>query len=161
MKHKSLLLLIFVLLLIIVVLLAVLFCGEPEQEAVHTSGLEYEASGNSEELSIKETLPNIIIPGWTGIRLHAGSTTASVSLHNPDANKDYYDLTFSLRLVELGTEIFTTGLVAPGEKCTSVTLLQELEPGEYPAKLFVQPYLRDEIHTPLNNAELEILLIVE
>ena len=57
--------------------------------------------------------------------------------------------------------IFTTGKIAPGYKCSKVTLEKELEPGEYEAIMMVQPYLQDEKQTPTNNAELEILIIVE
>lgn len=162
MKHKPFLLIILILLIVIAVLLVCLLRDDPAPAPTPTPqpGLVYEPAGSSGQLKADISLPNIIIPGWTGIRLPAGKTEASVSLNNPEANKDYYDLTFTLRLKD-GTEIFTTNLVAPGETCTSVTLLQELEPGEYPAHLFVQPYLRDDSHSPLNNADLEILLIVE
>ena len=160
MKHKPFLLIILILLIVIAVLLVCLIRDDPAPTSAPQPGLVYEPTGNSEQFKADTSLPNIIIPGWTGIRLPAVKTNAPVSLNNPKANDGYYDLTFTLRL-EDGTEIFTTNLVAPGETCTSVTLLQELESGEYPAHLFIQPYLRNDSHSPLNNADLEILLIVE
>ena len=57
--------------------------------------------------------------------------------------------------------IFTTGLIPPGLYCNKVTLTREMEAGVYPAILHVQPYRMDEELSPTNNADLELLLVVE
>ena len=108
------------------------------------------------------------IPGWGSITLPAGVTEAATTLKNPEANEGWYYLTFEMRLPtvdeETGEEsyevIFTTGLIPPGQYCNQVTLTRALEPGEYPVILHVQPYRMSD-KTPTNNADTEMLLIVE
>lgn len=152
---------IIILLLIIIVLLLITRCT-PEQEADNGKGVVFEPNTDTAvQGSVGTNLPEIAIPGWGAIRLPAGALEADVALHNPDVNKGFYDLSFTLKLADSGEEIFTTGPIAPGYKCTRVTLTRELEPGEYDAVFFVQPYLQDEDQTPTNNAEMKILLIVE
>ena len=112
--------------------------------------------------------PGIAIPGWGSITLPAGVTEASTALQNPEANEDWYYLTFEMRLPttdeatgEEGYEVlFTTGLIPPGQYCNKVTLNRPLEPGEYKAVVHVQPYTIENM-TPTNNADMETVLIVE
>ena len=114
------------------------------------------------------TEPGVSIPGWGSITLPAGVTEAATTLKNPDANADWYYLTFEMRLPtvdeETGEEsyevLFTTGLIPPGQYCNQVTLTRALEPGEYNVILHVQPYRMSD-KTPTNNADTETLLIVE
>ena len=112
--------------------------------------------------------PGIAIPGWGSITRPAGVTEASTALQNPEANEDWYYLTFEMRLPttdeatgEEGYEVlFTTGLIPPGQYCNKVTLNRPLEPGEYKAVVHVQPYTIENM-TPTNNADMETVLIVE
>ena len=114
------------------------------------------------------TEPGVAIPGWGSITLPAGVTEAATTLKNPDANADWYYLTFEMRLPtvdeETGEEsyevLFTTGLIPPGQYCNQVTLTRALEPGEYNVILHVQPYRMSD-KTPTNNADTETVLIVE
>ena len=114
------------------------------------------------------TEPGVAIPGWGSITLPAGVTEAATTLKNPDANADWYYLTFEMRLPtvdeETGEEsyevLFTTGLIPPGQYCNQVTLTRALEPGEYHVILHVQPYRMSD-KMPTNNADTETLLIVE
>lgn len=160
MKKRFSRVIIAILLTNIVLLLALLF--KSCQKDSNGKGVTFEPhTENSEQVYAGTTLPDISIPGWTAIKLPAESAEADISLHNPLANEGYYALSFTLKLADTGETIFTTGSIEPGYKCTHVMLKRELEPGEYDAILFVQPYLLDELKTPTNNAELEILLIVE
>ncbi len=114
------------------------------------------------------TEPGVAIPGWGSITLPAGVTEAATTLKNPDANADWYYLTFEMRLPtvdeETGEEsyevLFTTGLIPPGQYCNQVTLTRPLEAGEYNVILHVQPYRMSD-KTPTNNADTETVLIVE
>ena len=114
------------------------------------------------------TEPGVAIPGWGTITLPAGVTEAATTLKNPEANADWYYLTFEMRLPtvdeETGEEsyevLFTTGLIPPGQYCNQVTLTRPLEAGEYNVILHVQPYRMSD-KTPTNNADTETLLIVE
>lgn len=152
---------IIILLLIVIVLLLITRCTPGQEEDVG-KGVVFEPNATTPAQGFVGTnLPEIAIPGWGAIKLPAGALEADVALHNPDANAGFYDLSFTLKIADSGEEIFTTGPIAPGYKCTYVTLTRKLEPGEYDAVLFVQPYLQDEDKTPTNNAELKLLLIVE
>ena len=160
MKKKSLSVFIIILLIAIIILLVALLI--PQNEDDTGKGVVFEPNNSSQTQGYVGTnLPGIAIPGWGAIKLPSGVKEADVSLHNPESNQGYYDLSFTLKLADSGEEIFSTGPIEPGYKCTHVTLTRELEPGEYEAIMFVQPYLQDEDQTPTNNAELEILLIVE
>ena len=106
------------------------------------------------------TAPGIAIPGWAGLSLPAGVTEADVSFFNPEANADWYYLTFELRLKETDEVLFTTGLIPPGMYCNKVTLSRPLEAGTYECTMFVQPYFIREVPTPTNNAVFDIQLSV-
>lgn len=133
----------------------------PDQEEDPGKGVVFEPNSTQVQGYVGTNLPGIAIPGWSAINLPSGVTEADVSLHNPEANQGYYDLSFTLKLADSSEVLFSTGPIEPGYKCTHVTLTRVLEPGKYEAVMFVQPYLQDEDQTPTNNAELEILLIVE
>lgn len=160
MKKKNAPLVIIAVLLAIIAVLLVKQIRSQEEEPVG-QGVVIEASGDATKGHIGTTLPEISIPGRTVLELPADVSEADVSLHNPEDNADYYDLSFSLIIKETGETVFTTGLIPPGYQCSRVTLSRNLEDGEYDAILLVQPYLKDEAHTPVNNAELSILLIVK
>lgn len=106
------------------------------------------------------TVPGIAIPGWAGLSIPAGVTEATLPLHNPEANKDWYYLTFELRLKETNEVIFATGLIPPGLYCNKVELSRPLEAGTYTCVMRVQPYFIRENPTPTNNAEFDITVSV-
>ena len=160
MKRKNTLLAVIAVLLIITAVLLVKQMNSREEKPVG-QGVVIEASGDIARGYVGTTLPEISIPGRTVLELPVGVTEAEVSLHNPEDNTDYYDLSFTLIIKETEETVFTTGLIPPGYQCSRVTLTEALEKGEYNAILRVQPYLKDEAHTPVNNAELNILLIVK
>ena len=143
----------------------------PTVTAVPTATAELEIDPNAGALitpTPAPTEPGVAIPGWGSITLPAGVTEASTTLKNPEANADWYYLTFEMRLPtvdeETGAEsyevLFTTGLIPPGQYCNKVTLTRALEPGEYNVILHVQPY-RISDKTPTNNADMETVLVVE
>ena len=143
----------------------------PAATATPAPTAELEIDPNAGELltpTPAPTEPGVAIPGWGSITLPAGVTEAATSLKNPDANADWYYLTFEMRLPivdeETGEEsyevLFTTGLIPPGQYCNQVTLTRALEAGEYNVILHVQPYRMSD-KTPTNNADTETLLIVE
>ena len=143
----------------------------PTVTAAPTATAELEIDPNAGALitpTPAPTEPGVAIPGWGSITLPAGVTEASTTLKNPEANADWYYLTFEMRLPtvdeETGVEsyevLFTTGLIPPGQYCNKVTLTRALEPGEYNVILHVQPY-RISDKTPTNNADMETVLVVE
>ena len=143
----------------------------PTVTAAPTATAELEIDPNAGALitpTPAPTEPGVAIPGWGSITLPAGVTEASTTRKTPEANADWYYLTFEMRLPtvdeETGAEsyevLFTTGLIPPGQYCNKVTLTRALEPGEYNVILHVQPY-RISDKTPTTNADMETVLVVE
>lgn len=155
-QNKRLLLLIVLLLLIIAALVFLLL--KPEDPTPGGQGISFQPTQTAQAGT---SLPEITIPGRTILLLPAGKTEADVSFYNPEKNKDYYNLSFCVKLKQTGEVLFETGQIEPGYQCTKVTLSRALEAGEYDIIILVQPYLRDEANTPTNNAELAARLIVE
>ena len=174
-KQKQTQWLIVLLAVVVLAVVAVLIWQSTKSEvapaASPTPTVELEIDPNAGELitpTPAPTEPGVAIPGWGSITLPAGVTEAATTLKNPDANADWYYLTFEMRLPtvdeETGEEsyevLFTTGLIPPGQYCNQVTLTRALEAGEYNVILHVQPYRMSD-KTPTNNADTEMVLIVE
>ncbi len=174
-QKKRMQLLIALVAVVVLAVVAVLIWQSTKSEvapaASPTPTVELEIDPNAGELitpTPAPTEPGVAIPGWGSITLPAGVTEAATTLKNPDANADWYYLTFEMRLPtvdeETGEEsyevLFTTGLIPPGQYCNQVTLTRPLEAGEYNVILHVQPYRMSD-KTPTNNADTETLLIVE
>ena len=174
-KQKQTQWLIVLLAVVVLAVAAVLIWQSTKSEvapaASPTPTVELEIDPNAGELitpTPAPTEPGVAIPGWGSITLPAGVTEAATTLKNPDANADWYYLTFEMRLPtvdeETGEEsyevLFTTGLIPPGQYCNQVTLTRALEAGEYNVILHVQPYRMSD-KTPTNNADTETVLIVE
>ncbi len=174
-KRKQMQLLIALVAVVVLAVVAVLIWQSTKSEvapaASPTPTVELEIDPNAGELitpTPAPTEPGVAIPGWGSITLPAGVTEAATTLKNPDANADWYYLTFEMRLPtvdeETGEEsyevLFTTGLIPPGQYCNQVTLTRALEAGEYNVILHVQPYRMSD-KTPTNNADTEMVLIVE
>lgn len=174
-QKKRMQLLIALVAVVVLAVVAVLIWQNTKSEvapaASPTPTVELEIDPNAGELitpTPAPTEPGVAIPGWGSITLPAGVTEAATTLKNPDANADWYYLTFEMRLPtvdeETGEEsyevLFTTGLIPPGQYCNQVTLTRPLEAGEYNVILHVQPYRMSD-KTPTNNADTETLLIVE
>ncbi len=108
----------------------------------------------------KEDTPNITLPGWGTIYISADTTniTEGIDFYNPEANKNYYYLTFELKI---GNEsLYKSGLVPPGKHIQKITLSRPLKAGEYEASVFMQPYKYDKT-TPTNNGVVKVKLIVK
>ncbi len=183
--NRWLIVILVVLVLVLAALLAMVWLGyskeaspfpaaqtataQPETTATPTPELQVDP--NAGELitpTPAPTEPGVAIPGWGSITLPAGVTEAATALKNPDANADWYYLTFEMRLPavdeETGEEtyevLFTTGLIPPGQYCNQVTLNRALEPGEYDVILHVQPYRMSD-KSPTNNADMKTVLVVQ
>lgn len=74
--------------------------------------------------------------------------------------EDCFYLRFSLILDEGDELIYRSGLVAPDLHIQSVNLTRVLEPGDYSARVLIEPYGKD-MATPLNKGEVQLVLHVK
>lgn len=106
----------------------------------------------------------VVIIGRETLTISADTKEAAVDFVNPEENAQLYYLTFELRLYNDNGQdyevLYTSGLVEPGKRISSVTLSRELEKGVYNAVVHVQPYRMNEERTPTNNADMKMKLIV-
>lgn len=74
--------------------------------------------------------------------------------------EDCFYLRFSLILDDNDELIYQSGLVAPDLHLQSVNLTRVLEPGDYSARVLIEPYGKD-MATPLNQGEVKLVLHVK
>ena len=93
---------------------------------------------------------SIAIPGFEKIRLKAGQTKQAVKFYNPEANKCYFLISFTLAD---GTELFRSGMIKPGNTIDTIEIARSLKAGNYKgAILKYECYAIDGLK-PLNGAE--------
>lgn len=104
----------------------------------------------SEQVGIK-------IPGYPSITIPADTKDVTMALLNPEGNPCYF--TFKLVLKDTGETLYTSGMVAPGDVITDVTLSRPLEAGEYNATIQISTASLED-GGAMNGANVETLLIV-
>ncbi len=119
----------------------------------------YEFEEGQEKDDTSGVAEGIAIPGYSEIRIPAGTTTAEVTLTNPSQNQVYFEISFYLP--ETDEVIYTSKLIEPGKSLYEIELNQPLEEGEYDLTIQYATYAMDEDFTPMNGAEVNCKLIVE
>ncbi len=107
--------------------------------------------------TVEPVRDSITIPGFERITLKARESTQSVNLYNPAHNTCYFEV--SLCLPE-GTEIFHSGLIAPGQTVQEIELSHTLEAGNYEGAILKYDCSALDDLSPLNGAVIEIALEV-
>ena len=106
----------------------------------------------------------VSIPGYKIMNIKADMQTVDVDLYNPEENKDYYYMSFEIRVPNSSDDyesVYASGLVEPGNHIYNITLTRAFPVGEYDnCILHVQPY-RIPDRTPTNNADVKFKLIAE
>lgn len=100
----------------------------------------------------------IKIPGYPSITLPADTADVTVALLNPEGNPCYF--TFELVLSDTDEVLYTSGMVAPGQVITDITLSRALPVGEYNATIKI-PTASLEDGSAMNGANVETVLIVQ
>lgn len=114
----------------------------------------------------QETLPDksggestgIKIPGYPSITLPANKEDVTVALLNPEGNPCYF--TFTLVLRDNDEVLYTSGMVAPGQVITDITLSRPLEAGEYNAVIRISTASLTD-GSAMNGANVETVLVVQ
>lgn len=113
-----------------------------------------------------ETLPDqadgepvgIKIPSYPSVTIPANTKDVTVALLNPEGNPCYF--TFTLVLKDTGETLYTSGMVAPGDVITDITLSHPLEAGEYDATIQITTAALTDGRA-LNGANVETVLVVQ
>ena len=168
-KNKKVLIWIILILLLLIICLLVMILLKNNRPQIQQGGVTIDQNaGKYSESSGNEAGPqnrDVVIPGWSTLHLPAGTKEVdTVDFYNPDGNKDYFYLTFELRLPGENGEyetLYQSGLVEPGLHIQHIELSRELDAGSYDAVIHIQPYTMDENRTATNNADLKTTLVVE
>lgn len=109
--------------------------------------------------SMEKRTDSIAIPGYEGISLKANSKEQEIGFPNPAQNTCYFQISLML---EDGTLLWHSELVAPGEISDPITLEEPLEAGVYPnALLKFDCYTMDGAMRALNGATTKMTLHVK
>lgn len=109
--------------------------------------------------SVEKRTDSIAIPGYEGISLKANSKEQEIGFPNPAQNTCYFQISLML---EDGTMLWRSELVAPGEVSDPITLEEPLEAGVYPnALLKFDCYTMDGAMHALNGAATKMTLHVK
>ncbi len=98
----------------------------------------------------------IVIPGYGDVLLEADTRDVMLVLPNPASNPCYFR--FSILLKESHEVIYSSGLVPPGKAIEALTLKRDFPKGDYPAVIQIETFSLDRSRTPLNGANVEVVL---
>lgn len=108
---------------------------------------------------VEKLTDSIDLPGYGWIPLTSGKLEQEQTFPNPPQNFCWIRVSL---LLEDGTVLWTSELVAPGESTAPVVLSQTLEPGEYKnAVLKYECFRMDDDLSPLNGGEIHLTLKVK
>lgn len=152
-KEKQKLIFVSVLLCILVIagVYGIFHLGESntppkmEEDAVEWAGSE---DKNNNSGSPGE---NIAVPGTDVMNMKADQKKQSVNLYNPEQNNCYFKISL---LLEDGTLLYQSDLIAPGKGIYEIELAKALAEGTYDNSILkYECFDMDENYTPLNAAE--------
>lgn len=145
-------LLLFVVIAAVAVIAASILLRDTSGQPVDTAQ-EQQAEEAPEKLTDTIAIPQF---GW--LNLTADSREQMLTFQNPEQNFCWFRISL---LLEDGTVLWTSELIAPGEESAPVVLSMPLAAGEYEnAVLKYECFRMDEEQTPLNGAEGRLTLKV-
>ena len=101
----------------------------------------------------------IMLPGISSISAQAGQTHVEHVLFNPEGNPCYFK--FHLVMEDTGEELYTSGLVEPGNAVMEFDLTRPLDAGEYPVTVQVETHPVDDPEGEMNQGAVRTTLSVE
>ena len=102
---------------------------------------------------------SIDIPGFGELHFKSGQTEQNLTVPNPPQNFCWFRVSLVL---EDGTVLWTSDLIAPGEESEKVVLNEPLEKGEYKNAMLKYQCFADEAgQNALNGAETKLTIIVK
>lgn len=92
---------------------------------------------------------NIIMPGYSELRMHADTNLLKSVWINSEGNSCY--LRFTLKLSDTGEILYQSGLIAPGMAVEESLLTRSLSRGEYRAEILMEAFTMTDAPAPLNS----------
>ena len=117
------------------------------------------AKPNETTEPVEKLTDSIALPGYEWIPLTSGKLEQEQTFPNPPQNFCWIRVSL---LLEDGTPLWISELIAPGESSEPVVLTEPLEPGEYKnAVLKYECFRMDDALSPLNGGEVHLTLKVK
>lgn len=161
MKRMYLIVIIVLLLLLVAIGVCLYMSHKPDTPIAEVRGVLLEdpaavniGGGKSEQ---KGDDASISIPGFDKLTIMSGEKTVGCEIFNPVGNPCYFVAVVSL---EDGTELYRSGLIAPGKAIYKMTLPEPLFAGTYNATLTYHCYSLDSTRSELNGAVTHFILEV-
>lgn len=117
-----------------------------------------EQAVKSEKKPVVKNKNSISVPGYAQINLVADEKEQVTRLRNPEQNDCYFKISIVL---EDGTVIWESDLMAPGEKAEHITLLKTLPEGVYKNVTVKYDCFAMKNKMALNNARIKLKLVVK
>lgn len=112
----------------------------------------YSAKANMPE---KTNPDSISLPGYSEVKMEAGTDMAYLALWNPEDNPCYFKYTILLE----DEVLYESALIPPGQAITKVKLNRRMERGIYTVMMRVSTYDLKDYEKPLNGGEIQTKLV--
>ena len=108
---------------------------------------------------VEKLTDSINIPGYVLLTFNEGELTQDFTVPNPEENTCFFRISLVLND---GTVLWTSDMVAPGESSDNVVLSKAMEKGDYPDAMLKFECFADEAGTQaLNGAETNLTIRVK
>ena len=127
----------------------------PEQEIVYLPADPMKPDPNAKPYGDVQAFPekptpgNIIMPGYSELRMHADTNLLKSVWINSEGNSCY--LRFTLRISDTGETLYQSGLIAPGMAVEESVLTRAWSRGEYKVEVLIEAFTLTEDPAPLNS----------
>ena len=130
------------------------YLREEEVPGLDESQIAYHVEG-----MVNKDPSQIMLPGISQIRAQAGERHVEHVLFNPEGNPCYFK--FHLVRSDTGEELYTSGLVEPGNAVMEFDLTEPLEAGSYEVTVQVETHPVDDPEGEMNQGAIKTTLVVE
>ena len=127
----------------------------PMQDGVYQTADPMKPDPNAKPYGDVQAFPqnpapgNIVMPGYSELRMHADTNVLKAVWINSEGNECY--LRFTLKLSDTGETLYQSGLIAPGMAVEESLLSRTLSRGEYQAEILIEAFTLGDRPQPLNS----------
>ena len=141
-------------LLVGLILFTLWYLNKEEVQGLDESQIAYHVEG-----MVNKDPSQIMLPGISQITAQAGERHVEHVLFNPEGNPCYFK--FHLVRDDTGEELYTSGLVEPGNAVMEFDLTKALEKGSYEVTVQVETHPVDDPEGEMNQGAVKTTLVVE